>query len=85
MQGPPKDHLLLAPRPTEPYTTGRRSHFSLEKQKSLNINIASYFLETLASLNEKKVMIEEVQLHKQSITLILIKIMGGLWNINGKQ
>ena len=39
--GPPKDHLLLAPRPAEPHPTDRRYHFSLEKQKSLNINIAS--------------------------------------------
>ena len=30
-----------------------RYHFSLEKQKSLNINIASYLLETFASPNEK--------------------------------
>ena len=51
--GPPKDHLLLAPRPSEPHPTDRRSHFSMEKQKSLNINIASYFLETLAYPNEK--------------------------------
>ena len=51
--GPPKDHLLLAPCPAKPHPTDRRSHFSLEKQKSLNINIASYFLETLASLNGK--------------------------------
>ena len=50
--GPPKDHLLLAPRPLEPHPTDRRSHFYLEKQKSLNLNIASYFLETLASPNE---------------------------------
>ena len=53
MSGPPKDHLFLAPRPTEPHPNDQRSHFSLEKQKSLNINIASYSLETLASPNEK--------------------------------
>ena len=50
--GPPTDHLLLAPCPAKPHPTDRRSHFSLEKQKSLNINIASYFLETLASPHE---------------------------------
>ena len=53
MKGPPKEHLLLEPCTTEPHPTDRRSHFSLEKQKSLNINISSYFLETLASPNEK--------------------------------
>ena len=51
--GPPKDHLLLEPCPARPHPTDRRSHFSLEEQKSLNINTASYFLETLASLNGK--------------------------------
>ena len=50
--GPQKDHLLLAPRPAEPHPTDLRYLFSLEKQKSLNINIASYFLETLAYLHE---------------------------------
>ena len=53
MKGPPKEHLLLEPCPAEPHPTDRRSQFSLEKQKSLNINIASYFLETLASPNGK--------------------------------
>ena len=52
LPGPPKYHQLLAPRPAEPHPTDRRSHFSLEKQKSLNINIASYFIETLASPHE---------------------------------
>ena len=51
--GPPKYHLLLAPSPAEPHPTERRYHFSLEKQKSFNINIAFYFLETLASPNKK--------------------------------
>ena len=49
MPGPPKDHLFLAPRPKEPHPTDQRFHFSLEKQKSLNINIASDFIETLAT------------------------------------
>ena len=52
MPGPPKSHLLLAPCPAEPHITDQRLHFSLGKKKSLNINIASYFLETLASLHE---------------------------------
>ena len=52
LPGPPKYHLLVVPCPAEQHPTDRRSHFSLEKKKSLNINIASYFLETLASLNE---------------------------------
>ena len=47
--GPPKYHLLLEPRPAEPHPTDQRSLFYLEKQKSLNIDIASYFLKTLAS------------------------------------
>ena len=50
--GPPKDHLLLAPRPVEPHPTDWRYLFHFEKQKSLNINIASYFIETLASPHE---------------------------------
>ena len=49
LPGPTKDHIFLALRPAEPHATDRRSLFSLEKQKSLNINIASYFLETLTS------------------------------------
>ena len=52
LPGPPKDHLLLAPCTAEPHLTDRRYHFSLGK-KTLNINISYYFLETLASLNEK--------------------------------
>ena len=30
--GPPKDHLLLAPRPAEPHLTDRRCYFYLEKK-----------------------------------------------------
>ena len=85
LSGPPRYHLLLAPRPTEPHPTDQRSHFSLEKQTSPNINIDSYFLETLASPSEKIGMTEEVPLQKQSITFLLIIIIGGLWNIHGKQ
>ena len=48
LPGPPKDHLFLAPCPAEPHLTDQRYHFSLVK-KTLNINIASYFLENLAS------------------------------------
>ena len=44
--GPPKDHLLLAWDPVEPYPTDQSS---LDLQKSLNLNIASYFINTLAS------------------------------------
>ena len=50
--GPPKDHKFLASHPAEPHPTYQSSLFSLEKHKSLNINIASYFLETLASPHE---------------------------------
>ena len=53
-QGPPKDHLFLAPCLAEPHLTDPRYNFSLENKQNLNINIASLFLETLASLNEKK-------------------------------
>ena len=49
-QGPPKK---LAPCLAEPHLTDRRYNFSLEKKQQLNINIASFFLETLASPNEK--------------------------------
>ena len=52
LTGPPKDHKLLASHPAEPYPTDRSSLFSLEKQKSLNIIIASYFIETLAFPHE---------------------------------
>ena len=45
LSGPPKDHQLLASHPTEPHPTDQ---ISLEKQKSLNINIQSYFIENLA-------------------------------------
>ena len=51
--GPPKDRLLLAPCLTEPHLTDRRYKISLENKQKLNINIASFFLETLASPNEK--------------------------------
>ena len=53
LPGPPKDHLLLAPCHAEPHLTDQRYHFSLENKQQLNINIASFFLETLASPNEK--------------------------------
>ena len=52
LPGPSKDHSLLASHTAEPHPTDRCSLFSFEKQKSLNINIASYFIETLASLHE---------------------------------
>ena len=77
LPGPPKDHLFLAPCPAEPHLTDRRFHFSLGK-KTLNINIAYFLLETLASPNEKIGMRQEVQLHKQSITFLLILIIGVL-------
>ena len=48
LTGPKKKHKLLASNPAEPHPTDRISLFSLEKHKSLNINIASYFIETLA-------------------------------------
>ena len=51
--GPPKYHLLLAPCITEPHLTDRRYNFSLENKQKLNIIIASFFLETLASPNKK--------------------------------
>ena len=90
LPGPPKDHLLLSPCLVEPHLTDthptdRSYHFSLENKKNLNINIASFFLKTLASPNEKSGMTQEVQLHKQSITFLLILIIGGLLKIHGKQ
>ena len=53
LPGTPKYHLLLAPCLAETHLTDRRCHFSLENKKNLNINIAYFFLETLASPNEK--------------------------------
>ena len=44
--GPPKDHSLLASHPAEPHPTEQRS---LDLHKSINLNIASYFIHTLAS------------------------------------
>ena len=41
LPGPLKDHLFMAPYPADTHLTDRRYHFSLDKQKSLNINIAS--------------------------------------------
>ena len=52
LPGPPKYHQLLASHPDKPHPTDQSSLFSLEKQKSLNINIASYFLETLTYPHE---------------------------------
>ena len=52
-QGPPKDHLSLAPCLIEPHLTYQRYNFSLENKQKININIASLFLETLASRNKK--------------------------------
>ena len=53
LSGPPKDHSLLASHPAEPHPTDQSSLLSLEKQKSLNINIASYFIETVAPPHAK--------------------------------
>ena len=52
-QGLPKDHLSLAPCLAEPHLTDRRYNFSLENKQKLNINITSFFLDTLASPDEK--------------------------------
>ena len=52
-QVPPKDHLTLAPCLAEPHSTDQRYNFSLENKQQLNINIAYFFLVTLASPNEK--------------------------------
>ena len=49
LSGPPKYHSLLASHPAEPHLTDQSSLLSLEKHKSLNIKIASYFIETLSS------------------------------------
>ena len=77
-QGPPEDHLTLAPCLAEPHSTDKTYNFSLENKQQLNINIASFFLVTLASPNEKYGTTEVVQLRKQSITSLLIRIIGGL-------
>ena len=53
LPGLPKDCLFLAPRLAEPHLTDGRYHFSLENKQKLNLNIAYFFLETLASPNEK--------------------------------
>ena len=84
-QVPPKDHLLLAPFLVEPHLTDRRYNFSLENKQKLNINIVSFFLEILASPNEKPGMTQVVQLHKQSINFLLILIIDGLLKRHGKQ
>ena len=44
--GPPKDHSLLASHPVEPHPTDQSS---LDLYKSLNLDIYSYFIKTLAS------------------------------------
>ena len=46
LSGPPKYHLLIASHPTEPHPNDQ---ISLEKHRSFNINIAYYFIDTLAS------------------------------------
>ena len=45
LSGPPKDHSLLASNPSEPHPTDQSY---LDLHKSLNLNIASYFINTLA-------------------------------------
>ena len=47
--GPPKDHSSISSHPIEPYRTDQSS---LDLQKSLNLNIASYLINTLESLYE---------------------------------
>ena len=84
-KGPPKDHLLLAPCLAEHHLTDRRYNFSLENKQKLNINLASFLIETLASPNEKPGMTAVVQLHKQSITFLLILIIGSLLNRHGNK
>ena len=44
--GPPKEHLLIASHTAEPHTTDQSS---LELHISLNLNITSYFINTLSS------------------------------------
>ena len=44
LSGPPKDHSLIASHPSEPHPTDQRS---LDLNKSLNLNIPSYFINTL--------------------------------------
>ena len=46
LSGSPKYHSFLVSHPVEPHPTDQSS---LELQKSLNLNIASYFINTLAS------------------------------------
>ena len=46
LSGPPKDHSVLASNPAEPHPTDQSS---LDLKKSLNLNIASYFINTLES------------------------------------
>ena len=48
LSGPPEDHLLLASHTAEPHPTDQ---ISLDLKKSLNLNIASYFINTLAYPN----------------------------------
>ena len=84
LPGPPKDHQLLASNPTEPHPTDQSSFFSLEKQKSLNINIASYFLETLAPPHENTWHHRGGPITQTIDNFLLIVIIGGLWNIHGK-
>ena len=84
MPGPQKYHQLLESRPAEPHPTGQRSRFSLEKQKSLNINIVSYFLENLAPPHENTWHHRGVPITQTIDHFLLIIIIGGLWNIHGK-
>ena len=46
LSGPPKYHSLLASHPAEP---NPNDQISLDLHKSLNLNIASYFINTFAS------------------------------------
>ena len=84
LPGPPKDHTLLTSHPAESHPTDRSSLLSLEKQKSLNINIASYFLETLASPHENTWNHRGGPITQKMIIFLLVIIIGGLWNIHVK-
>ena len=81
LSGPPKYHYFLAPHPAEPHSTDQRS---LDLQKSLNINIASYFIDTpeyphANTWHHRGGPTTQIIDH-----FFLIIIIGSLWNIHGK-
>ena len=81
LSGPQKDHSLLASYTVGPHPTDQSY---LELQKSLNLKIASYFINTLSSPHSNTFHQRGKSITQTIDHFFLILIIGGLWNIHGK-